>query len=122
MSAIERIIRNVVKVFVLLVWGVIGFITWIPLLFRSVAVYSGTLVQVAFVQGGDLGPAQRALDFAIRYYSRGFQKISQSFAATNPHGAASVPIGQTFAQFQWSVVLKELAWTVAFWGAIALVV
>ncbi|MDP1591333.1 MAG: hypothetical protein Q8M07_26500 [Prosthecobacter sp.] len=63
--------------FVLLVWSIIGFYLWIPLLIRMCAAFSVAIVG-AVVSGHDMSPAERALSEAIGFYFRGFSVIYQS--------------------------------------------
>lgn len=63
--------------FVLMVWSIIGFYLWIPLLIRMCAAFSIAIVG-AVVSGHDMSLAERALSEAIGFYFRGFSVIYQS--------------------------------------------
>lgn len=63
--------------FVLMVWSIVGFYLWIPLLIRMCAAFSVAIVG-AVVSGHDMSRAERALQEAIGFYFRGFSVIYQS--------------------------------------------
>ena len=56
----ENFIRTVIKVVSLAIWGIIGFIFWIPLLVRVTAVFSGAILIYA-VNNQDTSPSEPIL-------------------------------------------------------------
>lgn len=114
-----RTILAFAMVLSILVWAVVGFIIYIPMLFRITAFYCGMVVLSAFDQGEnlDLRRAQQKLDYVTHIYPDRFIKIVESFEKRDkitlpPHDKKSITIG-------WKDFLKsaatDIAWTLIFW-------
>jgi hypothetical protein len=69
----------IIRLIVSLIWGVIGFVLWLPLLTRIIAVYCTVLIISQF-KPHPLGPAANALDKAVSFYAVGFAKINESLS------------------------------------------
>lgn len=116
MRAFETAVRTLVYGFVLLVWGIIGFLAWLPLLMRTIAVYCVALVQSAFLSNGNLIAAQAALELSIRFYSRGFRQISDGFHTSASQGTATITSVGPIGPVDWSKFIREMLWFVLFWS------
>jgi hypothetical protein len=98
----------------LAIWSVIGFICWIPLLFRSTAALSAAIMVSTLTQA-DTSHLRVNYENAVNFYSRGFQTIfnilgSQSRNLQPANGALPR------AEIQWDRVLVEFLWSFMFWG------
>jgi hypothetical protein len=79
-SEITERVASVVRVCVFLavtfIWAVVGFVFWVPLLVRMIAVFA-TAVLVAALNNTDTTRAQHGLDKAVRFYFDGFERAAQ---------------------------------------------
>ena len=111
----ENFIRTVIKVVSLAIWGIIGFIFWIPLLVRVTAVFSGAILIYA-VNNQDTSPLRTYLDSAIGFYDRGFRIINSTLAPDYSSGEQSsmppVSLGR---------LMLELSTALVFWGALVFI-
>lgn len=119
-SALTRvwILRPLVFViggFVLLVWSLLGFYLWIPMLIRTCAAFSLAIVG-AVVSGHDMSRAERALSAAIGFYTRGFSVIYQSVSRVW-HGRTSQPVLGGEAAISWKCSIIEFCLASAMWAA-----
>ena len=116
---VEQGIRVFIQVWMYFVWGVVGFIFWLPLLSRTVAMYSFAMVSVS-VSGGSLQPAQTALDYAIQFYIRGFTRLRATFlnpGSPSTLAATMTPILGT-GQQRIKVLIRESLAVLIFWSPI----
>jgi hypothetical protein len=101
--------------FVLLIWSVVGFYLWIPLLIRTCAAFSAAIIGTV-VSGHDMSRAERALNEAIVFYSKGFAVITQSIRRVWDGRAVEPTIeGQTPISWKRSIIefcLATVMWSV----------
>mgnify|MGYP001613506013 CR=1 FL=1 len=112
----ESYIRVIVQIVAIGIWSVIGFIFWIPLLFRVTAVFSGSILIYA-VNNQDTSPLRAYLDAAIGFYDRGFKIINSTFSKNYSRGPQSYV--EPISLYRLAL---ELITTFVFWGAMASVV
>lgn len=97
-----------IKLFAILVWTVVGFLIWIPLLIRSIAAYT-VGVTAAIIAGNKTIGMARILPDAITFYAGGFRRISESFDETTD---------TSFRRIHLPRVLAECAWAILVWGSL----
>ena len=103
-------VKMSVMVLVMVLWTVIGFLFWIPLLSRVTAVYVVTIVDSTFTNR-DLGGIGILLDKAIQFYSSGFRKIVDSVWAEDDGREISLDI-------DWRRIIIETTYSLVFWGSV----
>src|ERR1035437_1039672 len=74
MHKFDQFVTAVVMIAAVLIWAVVGFIFWIPLLSRAAAVFAAAML-VAQISGDTSAVARvkQFLPFAISFYSTGFR-------------------------------------------------
>jgi hypothetical protein len=74
-------IRFIITVFILIIWSVIGFIAWIALLFRTIALYSGSLFYAMTVNEKPSYMKKRNMELerVIELYMNGFVHIFEIY-------------------------------------------
>ncbi len=108
LAAAFRVIHWIVLGTVLAIWGVVGFIFWLPLMIKEVARFSVALIQ-STMTGSDLTAAGDQLKGAIEFYKRGFELAYAAVMRTEPRppSRGTVPInGPHLArQILWAAVV-----------------
>ena len=79
-NIILRIIIEVVRAFVIIIWSFVGLFFWIPLLGRVTTAFSAAIFS-SVLKGGSTHNAQMQLDKASKFYINGFIKINQSISS-----------------------------------------
>lgn len=104
------LVERVVLVLTLVIWAVVAFLLWVPLLARSVAVFSGGIILSVLSQTNPHIYAQQ-LRLAMSFYADGFRFIIDSVLSErradtgrdhiNPpiHG-----IGRFIAESLWAII------------------
>jgi hypothetical protein len=93
--------------FLLVVWGIVGFFIWVPLLFRTSMAFAVSLLQCTLT-GGEMNYAARALDHAKTFYFSGFRQLKDSvFHPTNPTTgtAMTTNVWRLFMEVVWAFVV-----------------
>jgi len=67
-------IRVLVTLLVLVIWTIMGFVFWIPLLLKMIAYFS-SMITISTFRNIQIKAAQDRLNFAIEFYVVGFVKI-----------------------------------------------
>lgn len=114
-----RLITSIIHIITLLIWSVIGLIIYVPLVARLTAVFCGMVIIASF-QKIDLSVHQRRLEYAIKFYSRGFCLILSSFNQSN--NLNTELDGNPVDMFEFmQKVWVDIIWAIIFWfGAVAL--
>jgi len=99
---------------VLLVWSILGFYLWIPLLIRTCATFSFAIVSSA-VAGHDISGAERALASAMGFYTRGFTVIYQSVGRVLEERLSSPPL-ESQAPVSWKRTIIEFCLASVMWA------
>jgi hypothetical protein len=109
-----KVLTWVVLGSLMLVWGVVGFVFWLPRLVREMVGFSVALVY-ANMTGGSLEPAGEGLKEAINFYKRGFEMAYT--AVLKPRTGPTPPPGATTARPKIHVdrLFKEALWAVFVW-------
>jgi len=69
------VIMFCILVFIIIIWTVVGFLFWIPILFRSVIVFSIDILRAVFQRSPGKVPSIGYLSFASSFYVKGYTKI-----------------------------------------------
>jgi hypothetical protein len=93
---------------VLSVWAVVGFIFWIPILFRATTVFSALVVHAAFTKQ-DPYSMRHTLETACGFYFRGFRSAFD--VIFNPDDKSNAPP----IKLHLGLVIFETFWTLLFW-------
>jgi len=115
------IIRIIVLVIVLVFWSLFGFVFWIPLLTRTIALFSFNLVYTMLMANPKeyTERLKTGLYIAIEFYIEGFNRI---FNVMFPGGGENSTTEQVktklFENFKWARFIGELIWTLIFWGTV----
>ena len=110
-SKIIVFIRMSVLLITLVIWSFIGFIFWIPLLGRTISVFSFSILH-ANITGNDAPYYSGALDKAVLFYIDGFRKIIESMKTHSLGGEPQMEI----PTFDWTRLVIETTITIIFWG------
>ncbi|MDP1591334.1 MAG: hypothetical protein Q8M07_26505 [Prosthecobacter sp.] len=100
---------------VLLMWCLLGFYLWIPLLIRTCAAFSFAIVSAA-VSGHDISGAERALSSAMGFYTRGFTVIYQSVGRVLEERLSPTPL-ESQAPVSWKRTIIEFSLASVMWTA-----
>ena len=107
----EKALTYLVYLFLVVVWATVGFYIWLPLLFRTSMIFSVALLRHTLV-GGDLGPAESALNHAKLFYVTGFSQLGQSlFHPGSVTRSAAVLQGLPGT----GIVIREILVAAGFW-------
>lgn len=115
-SRFVKVLTAVINFIVLLIWTVLSFLLWIPLLTRMIVVFTTAIISSMFT-GRDPTDAKRHLEFATLFYSRGFALIRDSMhGQLEKSGPFVIPRAKHMHRVAW-----ELVFSVTFWAGIFLV-
>lgn len=93
-----------VRIFTALIWSILGFVLWIPLIFRVIAVLTGILLYSA-ISNSDNSQYEKMFGRALRFYPDGFVRIF-----------GSAPDGQGEGhEDAWVYVIYDLVFAVGFY-------
>lgn len=112
---LEEYVHRGIRYLVLGVWAVVGFIMWVPLLARMIALYVASVTASLYTRH-DPTSARLALATSINFYSAGFRQISEQLNKTIPEHSPVLSNETT----DWMAVLKEMLFTVLFWASVLL--
>lgn len=100
-----------------LVWIPLGLLLWIPLLVRSVLLFTGS-IPVSMLSGNPHLSRKliHLLEFATSFYINGFRLIFVSLYSMEVHPKSPNPTSHG----GFGIFVRELFWTLIFWGGIAL--
>jgi len=108
-------VRTAILCVCLMIWAVIGFLFWVPMLVYAIARFSALVVYTTIV---NVDPDKLAihLEHAVRFYFTGFRNILRAiYARPQPHTQASVGF-----EINWEVVFLHTLGTVVFWMVVVL--
>jgi len=96
-------------------WAVLGFVFWIPLLFRVIAGFCSSLVYNMIVERPEsMANSKYSLEQAIGFYSNGFRIIHSTLFEEKNKSSSNMK-NQEFAIIPF---MAQIAWTIVFWGAL----
>ena len=113
------LVKGIVLTVTLLIWTVLGFIIYLPMLFRLTAYFSG-MILVASFQKVDLTLAQKRLEYGVRFYPNGFAMILKAFKKIEEDNDNLDGPPVNFVKFLDRIWL-DLVWGLIFWGSILLI-
>lgn len=113
-SPVVRVLFWIIAVIVTVLWSVIGFLIWIPLLTRMTMLFTAAIL-TTMLTGRDPTDAERKLEFAIMFYARGFYLLRETFSGTTHHGQFDLPQPQHVGR-----LIIEIIFCLVFWGGIFL--
>lgn len=116
-NKIIYIIRVLVTLLVLVIWTIMGFVFWIPLLLKMIAYFS-SMITISTFRNIQIKAAQDRLNFAIEFYVVGFVKIldilkRKNFQEIKLEDIAPVNFWDLFISIIWDIL-----WTLIFWGGV----
>jgi len=102
----------------LVLWTPLGLICWVPLMIRTIALFTSMVMVSSFSRNVDMEAAQQKLSFAIEFYIWGFQKILE-VARQQKAGNIQLrnAIQTSFVQ-ELKVLIANLIYTILFWSGI----
>lgn len=93
-------------------WAVLGLFFWLPLLFRVVAGFCGTLVYNMIVNNpNNIKNSKISLDLAVSFYAKGFQMIHSTLYEKQNTSNVSESKDFHFMSF-----FGQILWTILFWS------
>jgi hypothetical protein len=104
-------LSSVVMVVCLAIWAVVGAAFWVPLLVRTMVLFSVALIQ-ATLDGKQPARTAVMLRDAVTFYRRGFLAIHSAVkgdAKEQPRAGSDIDGGRLF---------REMLWAVAIWWAV----
>lgn len=99
-------------------WSVLGFLVWVPLLVQNTIFLAGTVFYVSLFRDQiKLAEAQGRVQFATRFYARGFEHFRVFY---RQRGQPDTPVGffEPLAPMTRGDFLVQGLWVVTVWGAV----
>lgn len=114
MDILVKGVMFVVMIITLIIWAFVGFVFWIPLLARSTAVFSATILAVTIVANRHEDPRSLGyqLETATKFYIDGFRMIVEALYA-RPAGTP-----ENFPKIHFGRVIIEILWAGFFWAVL----
>lgn len=109
-----NIVRFIVTAITLIIWGVVGFVLWIPLLTRMIAYFVSMIAASSFIST-NVAVAQQRLNYAIEFYINGFRKIIGVMTKTSSDEEVLQNTLPTRLEEFFKVIATDLIWTIIFW-------
>lgn len=75
-------INFIIMLFLNIIWTIVGFVFWLPFLFRMTLIYSISVLQSSLI-GSSYKRARRGLLMAINFYFLGYKSINNLFEKDN---------------------------------------
>jgi hypothetical protein len=111
MDILIKGVMFVVVIITLIIWAFVGFVFWIPLLARSTAVFSATILAVTIAnRHEDSRGLGYQLEIATKFYIDGFRMIVEALYA-RPAGPP-----ENFPKIHFGRVIIEILWAGFFWA------
>jgi hypothetical protein len=102
---------KVVILVLLVLWAIIGLLSWIPLLTRTIVIAVGGVLASVFT-GADISPIRASLEMAVSFYAAGFARIRNLM----DEDASMRPVRMRDGELDIIRLLLETLWAVVFWG------
>src|SRR5437763_330956 len=96
------------------IWMIIGFVCWIPLLVRATASVAAGILYCTITES-DPSPMKASFETALTFYPRGFELID---CVLSPDYKGQPIQSKTSDDPVWWRVVLEICWTVIFWGSL----
>lgn len=122
-QGVAKILIEAVYAFILavtlLAWAVIGLVVWVPLLVRTTTLLAASVLYASlFRDDARISSAERAVNFAVRFYLSGFEHFVSFYR--NRHNPET-PVG-LLSELKWRELLVECLWVVVVWAIISFIV
>lgn len=98
----------------LVVWTIVGFVIYIPIVLRMTSYYCGMVVLSAF-SPVDLNLVKQRLDYAVHLYPDTFAKIIDSFKSNYSEREPMLNFKPINWSHFWEKALVDIIWTLIFW-------
>jgi hypothetical protein len=89
------------------IWAIVGAVFWIPLLIRTMVLFSVALIQ-ATLDGKQPAAAAQTLREAVTFYRRGFivtRSAVMGEPSSQPPAAAAIDVGRLMRELVWAAVI-----------------
>ena len=99
-------------------WTLLGFVVWVPLVIRNTILLAGTVFYVSlFRDKAKLTFAQCQVQFAARFYARGFEHF---LACYRQRGEPYPPVGlfEPLTAMTRGELLVDGLWVITVWGTV----
>lgn len=116
MTYFTLFLKFIVGLVVLLVWTTVGFLLYVPLLARQIAVYSVAL-SAASLGKGSIDRAQASLEKAIEFFPKGYSLAWRVITA--PDGRTSTSTSRPDPGISFWSLACEIFWSAVFWASTA---
>ncbi len=124
-DAVVRLVQLFVLIVTIVFWFVVGFIFWIPLLTRTIAIYCAAMMAAA-IGNGEIGHLKELLDRAVEFYPKGFTTILEYHRGERTSSSPSQSVKTETTEnaperihgINWKKVREEMIWTAVFWISI----
>jgi hypothetical protein len=113
-SAVVRGMLFLIGSLCVVLWAVVGFVLWIPMLTRMILIFAAAQMKAVYTNA-DTTNAERGLDFAVTFYLKGFMRYI-SFAVG--HRSAYGPMYPESERLTWMFIF-EIFFAVLFWVGIS---
>lgn len=71
---VHAVIRMAVLALTIVLWAIMGFLVWVPLLMRAIFLMSGAVLYSSMLKR-EAGKAEARLNHAMAFYPRGFERL-----------------------------------------------
>ena len=107
-------IKWIVYIVVMLMWAVIGFALWVPLIFRMTLRFTATVMLEAISTDKNYTAIMEArMNYAIAFYPQTFNRISDSVFG-DPDTVSKPPD----MKGDLKLILIEIAWSAVVWSVV----
>jgi len=111
-----KVLKVPILIFVLLIWTVIGFLFWIPLLARTIAIYTSILlIDNITEKWSNSKDYTERLETSTRFYATGFVNIIDAL-----YGEQEKAPYSNKERFDFGRLFVEALWCAGFWGSVIL--
>ena len=109
-EVIVLLIKIPVGILLLALWLLVGFLLWLPLMARAIAVFFFLAVSAAVTGNRDTSYGHILQD-SIRFFPGGFSLIVRALFSPDEHPGEPIGLGR---------ISLEIFWSIIFWGLLAL--
>jgi len=113
-----KLTQFIIYVIVLLIWAVIGFLMWVPLIFRMILIFTGSVIAEAISTDKNYTALlEKRLNYAIAFYPSTFNRIQDSI-----FGDPDMVHERPDMSGDLKVIIFELFWSTIFWGVLRYII
>jgi hypothetical protein len=111
-NALINIIRQFALAVSLVIWAIVGFLFWIPMLVYSIVQFSAMIVY-ATITDADPNSLATRLERAVRFYLEGFRNVIKAIYRRKTDGPATTDV-----RVEITKIIVHVIGTVLFWLAV----